>query len=551
MPQKKRRQPARNKRDPKRENALHPSGSNTKIQSPTPGTPSASAASPYVSAGSPHVPRTATKPASNRMHSFHHSERTSPIPSASPASPHIDTGSANPAPAAAQPEDDDKLKEWRERRNRRKEIAPTASDDEDDVVVESDKRTHGSYIMNDGYVRRDHNALWKALWAFVQAHFGFDVGGGEEDAKERAAVEQDKWLRLKGAMSEELVKVAGIVAVGGPGGEAGWKELFVDSPEWRVMLVAGIVWRMLKEHVFHDLVFGGTVGMERECLDAMWGNRHLDGFARQMDRAHLVQGMCDDPFEEYGSNQKNGLPVLFGERVDEVTKGLWYLLRPILAMDPAYPDRELVAEQLVSLREIVVKAGHLSLVMRINPHSLYHFPLNPKDELFDDVGYVVMNNAMMRATNPLFTTEYDPYNGMDEKKMQEEYGKSALVRVAVGDALMVYRQGGWWGVNVDEIGKEDDLEEKKKKETAKAGKKKAKAKAKGKGKGKEKAVDVDVEDEGEDNEFEDIYEKGFRTRRLARAKVGLRWGYQRKFGDKAGVMDEGFQELRDVVGMSA
>lgn len=90
--------------------------------------------------------------------------------------------------------------------------------------------------------------------------------GGKVDSQ--AFTKEDWLLDLDENMSPELQRYVGFLAVGGPCGVAGWEEVFLNT-ELRVALVAAIVWKALKEHVFEALWFGASrrVNQELEELE--------------------------------------------------------------------------------------------------------------------------------------------------------------------------------------------------------------------------------------------------------------------------------------------
>ena len=68
---------------------------------------------------------------------------------------------------------------------------------------------------------------------------------------------------LDGRMTPELQRYVGYLAVGGPCGLAGWEEIFLDS-QLRIALVAGVIWRALKQHVFEALWFGADAAINAQ-----------------------------------------------------------------------------------------------------------------------------------------------------------------------------------------------------------------------------------------------------------------------------------------------
>lgn len=57
--------------------------------------------------------------------------------------------------------------------------------------------------------------------------------------------------------NKELIRYIGCIAIGGKKGEKGWNSLLTKN-ESRTALVIGIIGRLLEEHVFSALYFGGS-----------------------------------------------------------------------------------------------------------------------------------------------------------------------------------------------------------------------------------------------------------------------------------------------------
>ncbi len=73
---------------------------------------------------------------------------------------------------------------------------------------------------------------------------------------------QDSILKeLSNSMSPQLVLYVSTVAVGGPNGSDGWKELFIDK-RLRRAVVFGVIARTLREHVLMSVYFGADEEQE-------------------------------------------------------------------------------------------------------------------------------------------------------------------------------------------------------------------------------------------------------------------------------------------------
>lgn len=90
----------------------------------------------------------------------------------------------------------------------------------------------------------DHlNALRTLIEDFCEANFDFKIKGPIEPAFVRAP--------------PELISYVGCIAMGGPNGREGWREL-IDNIDLRKALVHGIIGRALQEHVLASLCFGAS-----------------------------------------------------------------------------------------------------------------------------------------------------------------------------------------------------------------------------------------------------------------------------------------------------
>jgi hypothetical protein len=87
---------------------------------------------------------------------------------------------------------------------------------------------------------------------FAKALFQFDLDPRQS---------KDWMRRLSRAASPDLVRIVDSIAVGGPGGSAGWAEIFWDR-SLREELVVGIIARVLKDQVFLALAFGASAEQE-------------------------------------------------------------------------------------------------------------------------------------------------------------------------------------------------------------------------------------------------------------------------------------------------
>jgi len=132
---------------------------------------------------------------------------------------------------------------------RDKALGPSyAIRDPDTDQIIGDVRDRLAYNDQDKRLEVEFDDLWNLILAFSVRYFGYDVS---DDLKTKYL------LQLGTTLSPEFVQFAGSIAVGGPCGTAGWEELFLD-PSLRTVLLAGVLWKVFKEHVFASLLFGGS-----------------------------------------------------------------------------------------------------------------------------------------------------------------------------------------------------------------------------------------------------------------------------------------------------
>lgn len=97
---------------------------------------------------------------------------------------------------------------------------------------------------------------------------------------------------LLAADAGETARYVGLLAMGGPEGQSGWEVLLGDA-DGRRAVVAGVVGRALKEHVFGPLWFGASEAQERELDDLQragfqaWGEGESSSFSSSSSVAHL------------------------------------------------------------------------------------------------------------------------------------------------------------------------------------------------------------------------------------------------------------------------
>ncbi|KAF2017652.1 hypothetical protein BU24DRAFT_420693 [Aaosphaeria arxii CBS 175.79] len=163
------------------------------------------------------------------------------------------------------------------------------------------------------------------------------------------------------------------------------------------------------------------------------------------------------------------------------------------------------------LYNIIVKAGIISLIMRCDPHTIYHFPHSFKETVFDGRTMEVVNFEDMQAEDPRSRKSWPQGYTKDDKDTARNY--SPLTQIILMDGIEAYRRGGWETADSTRWSPEYA--------------------------------------QGTENE-------GFRVRRIVPAWTYLRWGKPRRFERGVEIANEkihgkdwngGFVEFQDVEGV--
>ncbi|KAF9636133.1 hypothetical protein BFW01_g7028 [Lasiodiplodia theobromae] len=361
---------------------------------------------------------------------------------------------------------------------------------------------------------------------FAEDHFDFKNLFSNDDEEILARLRE---------MSVHSALLIGCVANGGPRSVKGWLEIFTEPFE-RQALVSGIIGKVLEEHVFASLCFGATPKQLEELhkeIDLKHRDYPHDGFTRAQLRYERIRKIIQKATNP--TTNPFGLPPDFIATSKRLAWQLFTVLEPIYALKAGYSaapttsptsptsksrrrqpswselragssgdaQRDLVAD----LYTIVVRAGILSLHMRLDPTTVYFGVCAGKDEYWDEKAMRAYNYRYMIKTNPF--TNMPESDGTDEteKKRRKAQCQLALVRMALFPGWQAFKKGGWRsedkekGMRVCELGRQWvslrwgrqrrwESPEQKAKRLAELQKKK-----KGKGKGRAKAVDTSEEDE--------------------------------------------------------
>jgi hypothetical protein len=212
------------------------------------------------------------------------------------------------------------------------------------------------------------------------------------------------------------------------------------------------------------------------------------------------------------------LPSNFSNHVNFVVGALVTHLAPILSLDYRFNRKSMI----IGLHEIVTHAGILSLAMRIDPHTVYHFEPVFKEDTFSSKRTDCFNNKDMEQTNPhtddnhalLRKTEKTRRTVLSSVEKRRAKNDDPLTQITIMDGVTAYRKGGW--------------------ETADSEVLKAKY------------------------ERTDFRDQGVRARMLVPGWVFCRWGRAREFKDDKSAdvakvpgvaWNGGFREFADVEGV--
>lgn len=376
---------------------------------------------------------------------------------------------------------------------------------------------------------------------FAENHFEFKDLFSNDDEEVLARLRE---------MSVHSALLIGCIANGGPRGVKDWLDIFKEPFE-RQALVSGIIGKVLEEHVFASLCFGATPKQLEELhkeidlkhrnypddgmysckplpQDEIYTNMagHKPGFTRAQLRYERIRKIIQKATNP--TTNPFGLPPDLIATSKRLAWQLYTVLEPIYALKGGYSpptsptkskkqqlswselrsggdaQRDLVAD----LYTIVVRAGILSLHMRLDPSTVYFGVCAGKDEYWDEKAMRAYNYRYMIRENPFTNMPESDGTNEIEKKRYKAQSQLALVKMALFPGWQAFKKGGWRsedkdkGMRVCELGRQWvslrwgrqrswESPEQKAKRLAELQKKKKK----GKGKGKSKAADTEEEEE--------------------------------------------------------
>jgi hypothetical protein len=208
------------------------------------------------------------------------------------------------------------------------------------------------------------------------------------------------------------------------------------------------------------------------------------------------------------------LPSGFHNHVLRIVQGIDNHLEIFRELSDSAGGHKYVLESYVAeLYGLVAHAGILSLLMRIDPHTVYRVTPVLKEDSFRPKYMQCFNNANMEAEDP---RDRKDWTGIPPGEIHMRKDDKPVTQIIVMDGITAYRLGGWE-------------------------------------KSESKVWDVKYDDKNYD------HKRGIRSQLLAHGWVFCRWGRPRKFeGGKeiknpkihgSAWKDGGFVEFEDVEGV--
>ncbi|KAF1914319.1 hypothetical protein BDU57DRAFT_500560 [Ampelomyces quisqualis] len=298
------------------------------------------------------------------------------------------------------------------------------------------------YACRDVEIRDGIWSIMDLMEGFSEEFFAFEVHVGSIGRLPESFFKQ---------FSVDSAKVIGCVASGGPAGVQGWHDLFFDEQKRRAVAMA-VVGNVLVEQVFGHLFFGGTEEQIKhmtelqddfkdedgnECTDAKTGfdrNAHYAAYMRSVLNADKT-GACN-------------LSANFANHVNLIVGAIYTHLKPILGLSSHRATLEAI---IPPLHTIVTQAGLLSLSMRLDPHTVYHFTPIFKEDTFTSTRMECFNKVQMEQQHPrtpaseprLTRTEKARRATLSEAEKKRATNDDPLTQITIMDGVTAYRLGGW------------------------------------------------------------------------------------------------------------
>lgn len=190
------------------------------------------------------------------------------------------------------------------------------------------------------------------------------------------------------------------------------------------------------------------------------------GFDRNAQYATYIASLLEN--KEAADKLDFRLPPTFIAHVVHIIHALWAHLAPIYtlchgAQGAHNTTTPIPAPIFAALHQIVTQAGLLSLLMRLDRHTVYYFEPLFKENKYDPDRMKCINHADMTQRNPrtpvekLSKAEQERRARLSEAEKQRARGDEALTQITIMRGLCAYRRGGWeTGDSTAEVPKFED-----------------------------------------------------------------------------------------------
>jgi hypothetical protein len=144
------------------------------------------------------------------------------------------------------------------------------------------------------------------------------------------------------------------------------------------------------------------------------------------------------------------LPLNFANHATHITAAIWTHISSIYYLHHNHTP-SIPLPLFNTLHSLTVHAALLSLHMRIDSHTVYHFTPAFKDQPFTRTAMECFNEAEMISTHPLGSGDKDMISKaeqerretLDAKELQRMKRDQALVQISLLPGMTAYRRGGW------------------------------------------------------------------------------------------------------------
>ncbi|KAJ6192840.1 hypothetical protein J3E72DRAFT_202342 [Bipolaris maydis] len=287
------------------------------------------------------------------------------------------------------------------------------------------------YAMRDAEIRDALTHLVSLIQAFSREFFSGEVQIPAPDGILPAS--------FYAQMTPQTVKVVHCVASGGPAGQWGWHDLFLNE-EKRLALVCGVIGNVFVEQVFENVCFG----LGKEDKDAFFAlERELkdeDGFTRHSKFSQTLHCLTH--------NATTLPPTSFTAHIQTILAALTTHLTPLLSLLHPSPLSTLPS-LLPPLLTLTTRAALLSLNMHLSPHTLYRFTPSFKEDSYTPSHMHCTNATQMQQSCPhnpssvLTSAEQAQRATLSKAELRRSKGDQALTQIIVFRGVVAFRKGGW------------------------------------------------------------------------------------------------------------